>query len=379
MVISAKNIVHSAFYLATTLLCVAVYFIMLRAQYLAAVQILVYMGAVVVLILFALMFTRTAVGDYTNISSKQTVFAGVVALMLFAALTVVFNITFDDYDPYLATLKANALAESYIEEVIESGINAKQRTGDNISKQLPELDKKVIKSEQALKDFQAKHKVFLPESGDQLAVQELGQLGTRINELKRNKLNLESVYRRIISVDKDPLKLARIPALLEKSEVVKQKSQFAATQARVSELGLVYGPKHPKMKQAMESKRLAENEYHSILMTAADLVVLDYESITQEISHEEQGISSIKGEISSNNALAFEYDALTRDYEYNKQIYAAFLKQSKETDAVKSASLQGINARVLNKAVVPAFPYKPNKKTRLKFIASGYNSEESDE
>jgi len=93
MVISAKNIVHSAFYLAATLLCVAVYFIMLRAQYLAAVQILVYMGAVVVLILFALMLTRTAVGDYTNISSKQTVFAGVVALMLFVALTIVFHIT----------------------------------------------------------------------------------------------------------------------------------------------------------------------------------------------------------------------------------------------------------------------------------------------
>lgn len=93
MVISAKNIVHSAFYLASTLLCVAVYFIMLRAQYLAAVQILVYIGAVVVLILFALMLTRTAVGNYTNISSKQTVFAGIVALMLFAALAIVFHIT----------------------------------------------------------------------------------------------------------------------------------------------------------------------------------------------------------------------------------------------------------------------------------------------
>ncbi len=93
MVISARNIVHSAFYLAMTLLCVAVYFIMLRAQYLAAVQILVYMGAVVVLILFALMLTRTAVGDHTNISSRQTVFAGVVALILFAALAIVFHIT----------------------------------------------------------------------------------------------------------------------------------------------------------------------------------------------------------------------------------------------------------------------------------------------
>lgn len=93
MVISARNIVHSAFYLAMSLLCVAVYFIMLRAQYLAAVQILVYMGAVVVLILFALMVTRTAVGEHTNISSRQTIFAAVVALLLFAALAIVFHIT----------------------------------------------------------------------------------------------------------------------------------------------------------------------------------------------------------------------------------------------------------------------------------------------
>jgi NADH-quinone oxidoreductase subunit J len=93
MVISARNIVHSAFYLAVTLLCTAIFFILLRAQYLAAVQILVYIGAVIVLILFALMLTRTAVGKSTNISSKQTVFAAIVSFSLFAALSVVFNIT----------------------------------------------------------------------------------------------------------------------------------------------------------------------------------------------------------------------------------------------------------------------------------------------
>lgn len=93
MVISARNIVHSAFYLGVTLLCTAVFFILLRAQYLAAVQVLVYIGAVVVLILFALMLTRTAVGKDTNISSKQTVFAAIVSFLLFAALSIVFNIT----------------------------------------------------------------------------------------------------------------------------------------------------------------------------------------------------------------------------------------------------------------------------------------------
>jgi len=93
MVVSARNIVHSAFYLAVTLICTAMFFILLRAQYLAAVQILVYIGAVVVLILFALMFTRTAVGDNTNISNKQTVFASIISVMLFAALSIVFHIT----------------------------------------------------------------------------------------------------------------------------------------------------------------------------------------------------------------------------------------------------------------------------------------------
>jgi NADH-quinone oxidoreductase subunit J len=63
---------------------------MLRAQYLAAVQILVYIGSVIVLIIFALMLTRTNVGDSTNISNNQKIFAALIAMVLFVSLTVVF-------------------------------------------------------------------------------------------------------------------------------------------------------------------------------------------------------------------------------------------------------------------------------------------------
>ena len=277
----------------------------------------------------------------------------------------VFYIAFDDYDPYLATLKANALAESYIEEVIEVDINAKQRTGENISKQLPELKKKVQESEQKLKQYQRKHQMFMPEGGDDLAVQELTQLSSRIGELKRKKLSLESVYRRIKSIGNNSKQLARIPALLDKSEVVRLKNELTDVESEVSSLALVYGPKHPKMKKAVELRRLTQLEYDGVLRVAADLVVADYESITQEIIHEESGVKSIKGEISSNNEQAFEYNSLKRDYNYNKQIYDAFLKQSKETDAVKTSSVQTINARVINKATVPSSPYKPNKKIMI--------------
>jgi NADH-quinone oxidoreductase subunit J len=57
MLIFTKNIVHSCIFLLFTLLSVAGLFITLDADYLAIIQILVYVGGVVVLILFAVMLT----------------------------------------------------------------------------------------------------------------------------------------------------------------------------------------------------------------------------------------------------------------------------------------------------------------------------------
>jgi NADH-quinone oxidoreductase subunit J len=91
MVIAGRHILHSSFYLAATLLCVAMYFILLRAEFLAAVQVLVYIGSIVVLVLFALMLTRTKVGEDTNISNNQKVFAALIAVILFISLTLVFS------------------------------------------------------------------------------------------------------------------------------------------------------------------------------------------------------------------------------------------------------------------------------------------------
>ena len=54
-VISSRNPVHSALYLIVCLLQVAAMYILLRAPFLAAVQVFIYVGAVMVLFLFAVM------------------------------------------------------------------------------------------------------------------------------------------------------------------------------------------------------------------------------------------------------------------------------------------------------------------------------------
>jgi len=54
-VITAKNPIHSAVFLIACLLQVAAIFILLRSPFLAVVQVFIYVGAVVVLFLFAVM------------------------------------------------------------------------------------------------------------------------------------------------------------------------------------------------------------------------------------------------------------------------------------------------------------------------------------
>jgi NADH-quinone oxidoreductase subunit J len=58
MVVLTRNLVHAALYLIGTLCGVAVLYILLNMPFLAMVQILVYVGAIAILMIFAVMLTR---------------------------------------------------------------------------------------------------------------------------------------------------------------------------------------------------------------------------------------------------------------------------------------------------------------------------------
>jgi NADH-quinone oxidoreductase subunit J len=62
-VVTSRNVVHAALYLVGTLLGAAALYVFLFAAFVAWVQVLVYVGAVVVLMLFGLMLTRAPIGS----------------------------------------------------------------------------------------------------------------------------------------------------------------------------------------------------------------------------------------------------------------------------------------------------------------------------
>jgi NADH-quinone oxidoreductase subunit J len=63
MVVTTRNLVHAAFWLVSTLFGVAVSFALLNATFLAVVQVVVYIGAIAILFIFAVMLTRKDMRD----------------------------------------------------------------------------------------------------------------------------------------------------------------------------------------------------------------------------------------------------------------------------------------------------------------------------
>jgi len=66
LVIASRKLVHSAFWLAITLITMGGIYILLRSEFVAVVQILVYAGAVPVLFLFGIMLTRREIMEEPN-------------------------------------------------------------------------------------------------------------------------------------------------------------------------------------------------------------------------------------------------------------------------------------------------------------------------
>ena len=88
-VVTSKNIVHSALFLALSFTGVAVLYILLNAEFLAAVQLLVYTGAVSIMVVFAVMLTLRGDVRESSPETKKWGWGTLVSALLFAMIALV--------------------------------------------------------------------------------------------------------------------------------------------------------------------------------------------------------------------------------------------------------------------------------------------------
>ena len=85
-VVTSSNVVHAALYLVVVLASIAAQFVLLAAEFVAATQVLVYIGAIIVLFLFGIMLTRAKIGRDQNLTHAHWWSGALTALLLFSVM-----------------------------------------------------------------------------------------------------------------------------------------------------------------------------------------------------------------------------------------------------------------------------------------------------
>ncbi len=95
-VVTTSNVVHAALWLVVVLAGVAAQYVLLAAEFVAVTQVLVYVGAVMVLFLFGTMLTRSRIGRETDLNDAHWKWGIPVAVLVFATMAIALVSAFGD-------------------------------------------------------------------------------------------------------------------------------------------------------------------------------------------------------------------------------------------------------------------------------------------
>ncbi|MBN1450133.1 MAG: NADH-quinone oxidoreductase subunit J [Anaerolineales bacterium] len=91
MVVTSRNLVHAALWLVSALFGVAVLYALLNAGFLAVVQVVVYIGAIAILFIFAVMLTRREMRETGPGLNKNWWVSALVSLLVFGGLAFLLS------------------------------------------------------------------------------------------------------------------------------------------------------------------------------------------------------------------------------------------------------------------------------------------------
>ena len=114
-VVTTKNVVHAALWLIVVLGGIAAQYILAAAEFVAVSQVLIYIGAVMVLFLFGIMLTRAQIGREANLNNRSWALGIPVALALLGLLAYVIIDAFeDDKFPDAGPTPTEAIADNVL-------------------------------------------------------------------------------------------------------------------------------------------------------------------------------------------------------------------------------------------------------------------------
>jgi capsular exopolysaccharide synthesis family protein len=273
------------------------------------------------------------------------------------------DVTFRSTDPEFSARVANALATSYVEQMLEYKFTASQEATNWLAERLTEQRTAVERAEVALQRYREQNDAISLEDSENIVVQKLSDLSAAVTRAKTERLQKETVDRQLRALENNPAALETFPPILSNPFIQRQKAELAELLRQQAQLSERLQDLHPDMLKLQSAIDNSQTKLRAEIAKVVQSLHSEYQAARAQERSLVGALEEQKSEALSMNRKAIQYSVLARDVESGRQIYESLLQRAKETGV--SGELKTSNVRVVDEAEAPLSAVTPRPRLNL--------------
>jgi polysaccharide biosynthesis transport protein len=270
--------------------------------------------------------------------------------------TYLLQITYSNPDPALAADVANALAEGYLADQLNSKYDATQRASDWLQQRIAALSRESMAADVAVQKFRAENNLQTA-NGQLITDQQVAQLNTNLvtaqNATATAKAKLDQINTILAANDPNAL----VTAALDSPLINSLREHYLETAKRESDFVTLVGPDHV---QTVKLKAEMDEYQRQIREELSRIASGDQSDYQVALAHEQSARDALNQATlsgpASNDTLA-KLNGLESQATSLKNLYQLFLQNYQATTQRTSFPIAG--ARIVAPATVPSSPSSP--------------------
>ena len=264
------------------------------------------------------------------------------------------EVHFEAESPQLAAQVVNAHVQNFIEQNFRSKYDATMQASNWLSSELEELRIKVEKSEDARIAYERENQIWQIDEKQDITTQKLADLSKAVTEAQTDMAQKEALYRMAVGGNVDALPDARTSGVI--TELLKRQAQLDGDYAEALDQ---YGPNFPKVVRIAAQQKENEANLAKARQTLINGSKAEFDTAGSHVELLQEALDKQKSEANDLAEKLVQYHILQHDADSNKALYDGLQQKLKE--ATITVGLHSDNIRVVDPALVPSGPSRPQK------------------
>jgi polysaccharide biosynthesis transport protein len=264
------------------------------------------------------------------------------------------DVTFETTDPVLAARVVNEHLHNFIEQNFRSRFEAATQASNWMASQLNEMKIKVENAEDTRLEYERQNQIWTIDEKSDISTEKMAEIEKQLTDAEAERINKEAVYELAQSGNYDAIAAVRESPVIQ--DILKQQTTLSS---QYTDAVNQYGPKYPKVLRIQAQLKDLDDLIQREKLNIGNQVEADYHAARQREVLLKQALDEQRAEVNQTAEKLVQYSILKREADTNKQLYDGMLQKLKEAGI--NAGLRSSNIRIVDPALIPSYPSRPNK------------------